>query len=73
MSPPEVGRQHMAGNFALLECNGVQVLIGHMQRGSVRVQISNVVLDAKNCTAARGVNRVRKDAIRAGLARSESR
>ena len=38
MSPPDVDRQHMAGNFALLHCKGAQVLLGHMRRGSVRVQ-----------------------------------
>ncbi len=45
MSPPEVDRQHMAGNFAFLHCKGVQVLVGHMRRGSVRVQSGDSIAE----------------------------
>ena len=45
MSPPEVDRQHMAGNFAFLDCKGVQVLLGHMRRGSVRVQSGDSIAE----------------------------
>ena len=37
LSPPEVDRGHMPGNFVLLECAGVQVLLAHMEHGSVSV------------------------------------
>jgi hypothetical protein len=38
MPPPRMDREHMAGNYVILECDGVWVLLGHLQRGSVRVQ-----------------------------------
>jgi peptidase M23-like protein len=38
LSPPEVDRGHMPGNFVLLECAGVQVLLAHMEHGSVNVE-----------------------------------
>lgn len=38
LSPPEVDREHMAGNHVVLECDGVWVLLGHMQQGSVQVE-----------------------------------
>jgi hypothetical protein len=37
LSPPEMDRGHMPGNFVLLECGGIQVLLAHMEHGSVRV------------------------------------
>jgi hypothetical protein len=41
MTPPLVDRQHMAGNHVILECGGVWILLGHLQKGSVRVQDGN--------------------------------
>jgi hypothetical protein len=38
MPPPEPDREHLPGNFVFMECGGVHVLLGHMQRGSVRVR-----------------------------------
>jgi hypothetical protein len=38
LSPPTVDREHMAGNYVLLDCGGPWVLLGHMQQGSVQVQ-----------------------------------
>jgi hypothetical protein len=38
MPPPQKDRQHMAGNHVLLDCEGTWVLLGHMQKGSVRVR-----------------------------------
>ncbi len=43
MSPPRMDREHMAGNHVLLECDGVWVLLGHLQRGSVRVRAGEAV------------------------------
>ena len=37
MTPPEMDRQNMAGNHIILKCGEVWVLLGHLQRGSVRV------------------------------------
>ena len=37
MTPPEMDRQNLAGNHIILECGGVWVLLGHLQRGSVGV------------------------------------
>jgi len=45
MSPPEADRQQMAGNYVLLACKGVQVLLGHMRRGSVRVRSGDSIAD----------------------------
>ncbi len=44
MSPPEPDRAHMAGNYVMLDCAGVWVLLGHLQHGSVDVQNGQVVL-----------------------------
>ena len=38
MPPPRMDREHMAGNYVTLTCAGVWVLLGHLQRGSVRVR-----------------------------------
>jgi hypothetical protein len=38
MPPPQVDREHMAGNHVILECSSVWILLGHMQNGSVRVR-----------------------------------
>ena len=37
MQVPEVDRDHMAGNHLMLRCAEADVLLGHLQRGSVRV------------------------------------
>jgi hypothetical protein len=38
MPPPQPDREHLAGNFVFMECDGVHVLLGHMERGTVRVR-----------------------------------
>jgi hypothetical protein len=38
MPPPLTDRQHLAGNFVLLNCGAAHVLLGHLQQGSVRVR-----------------------------------
>jgi hypothetical protein len=38
MAPPQPDREHLPGNFVFMECRGVHVLLGHMQRGTVRVR-----------------------------------
>jgi murein DD-endopeptidase MepM/ murein hydrolase activator NlpD len=43
MPPPQPDRAHMAGNYVLLDCAGVHVLLGHLQRGSVAVRSGQTV------------------------------
>ncbi len=38
MQVPEVDRDHLAGNHVLLRCAGADVLLGHLQPGSVQVR-----------------------------------
>ena len=38
MTVPEVDRDHLAGNHVLLRCAEADVLLGHLQQGSVRVR-----------------------------------
>jgi hypothetical protein len=38
MVPPQMDREHMAGNHVILECGHAWILLGHLQRGSVRVR-----------------------------------
>ena len=38
MSPPQPDRTRMAGNHVLLDCNGVHVLLAHLQPGTVRAR-----------------------------------
>jgi hypothetical protein len=37
MTPPEMDRQNMTGNYIMMQCGGVWVLLAHLQRGSVGV------------------------------------
>ena len=45
LTPPDVDRSHIAGNFVMIECGDgeVQVLLGHMQDGSLRVHPGDYV------------------------------
>ena len=38
MPPPQPDREHLPGNFVFMECGGVHVLLGHMERGTVQVR-----------------------------------
>ena len=38
MPPPQPDRSRMAGNYVLLDCNGVHVLLGHLKPGTVRAR-----------------------------------
>jgi hypothetical protein len=38
MPPPQPDRGHLPGNFVFMECDGVHVLLGHMERGTVHVR-----------------------------------
>ena len=42
--PPQADREHLAGNHVVLSCQGVNVLLAHMQNGSVRVEAGDPVL-----------------------------
>jgi hypothetical protein len=37
MVPPRMDRQHMAGNHVILKCGNAWILLGHLQKGSLRV------------------------------------
>jgi hypothetical protein len=37
LRPPAADRRHLAGNHVLLQCDTAWVLLGHLQRGSLRV------------------------------------
>jgi hypothetical protein len=41
--PPVTDSEHLAGNHVLIECEGVEVLLAHMKRGSVRVRAGDAV------------------------------
>jgi len=43
LAPPETDREHLAGNHVLIECEGVEVLLAHMRRGSLRVAVGDAV------------------------------
>lgn len=43
LSPPEVDREHMAGNHVILRCGDVWIVLGHMLSGSVCVREGDVV------------------------------
>jgi len=43
MPPPLPDRAQMAGNYVLLDCAGIHVLLGHLQRGSVAVRPGQTV------------------------------
>ncbi len=43
MQVPQVDREHMAGNHVLLRCKDADVLLGHLQPGSVAVAAGNAV------------------------------
>jgi hypothetical protein len=41
MQVPQVDREHLAGNHVILRCSGVDILLGHFQRGTVLVRVGN--------------------------------
>ncbi len=41
--PPVTDPEHLAGNHVLIECKGIEVLLAHMKRGSVRVEVGEAV------------------------------
>ncbi len=43
MPPPQADRAHMAGNHVILQCADMWIVLGHFQRGSVRVARGDVV------------------------------
>jgi hypothetical protein len=38
MPPPRPDRDHLTGNYVFLDCSGPQVLLAHLQKGTVRVR-----------------------------------
>lgn len=43
MPVPQMDREHMAGNHVLLRCAGADVLLGHLQPGSIKVKAGDQV------------------------------
>lgn len=43
LPPPQVDRDHMAGNHVILDCAGRWIVLGHMQQGSVQVVLGDEV------------------------------
>jgi Peptidase family M23 len=43
MQVPQVDREHMAGNYVLLRCKNADVLLGHLQPGSIHLNTGNQV------------------------------
>lgn len=43
MPPPRMDREHMAGNHILLNCGINWILLGHLQKGSVRIRAGDRV------------------------------
>jgi murein DD-endopeptidase MepM/ murein hydrolase activator NlpD len=41
--PPETDRENLAGNHVVISCNGINVLLAHIQSGSVAVQVGDMV------------------------------
>jgi murein DD-endopeptidase MepM/ murein hydrolase activator NlpD len=41
--PPATDPEHPAGNHVLVECEGVEVLLAHLKRGSVTVEVGDSV------------------------------
>jgi Peptidase family M23 len=41
MQPPQMDREHMAGNHVLLRCKNADVLLGHLKPGSLSVAVGN--------------------------------
>lgn len=38
LTPPERDQEHLAGNYVMMACGGVDVILAHMKRGSVAVE-----------------------------------
>jgi hypothetical protein len=43
LQPPQSDREHVAGNHVVIACKGVEVLLAHLQRGSLQVERGMVV------------------------------
>lgn len=44
--PPERDTENLAGNYVLIACHGVEVILAHMKAGSVRVAVGDSVTTA---------------------------
>lgn len=45
--PPEADKKNLAGNFVLIECKHVMVLLAHLKQGSVQVAAREVVAEGQ--------------------------
>lgn len=43
MQVPDLDEQHPAGNHVILRCEGVDIVLGHFRRGSVRVRLGEAL------------------------------
>jgi len=41
--PPETDTKHLAGNHILIECEGVEILLAHLKKGSIIVKQGDIV------------------------------
>ena len=46
-NPPERDAEHVAGNYLVISCKGVEVLLAHLKQGSVLVERNDVVQEGQ--------------------------
>jgi murein DD-endopeptidase MepM/ murein hydrolase activator NlpD len=42
-TPPKTDHEHLAGNHILIESEGVEILLAHLKRGSIKVNVGDTV------------------------------
>ena len=42
-APPKTDREHLAGNHVLIEYEGVEILLAHLKKGSIKVSVGDTV------------------------------
>lgn len=45
--PPNVDREHLAGNNIVIECKGIEILLAHLKQGSVRVRVGESIREGQ--------------------------
>lgn len=43
LTPPNTDTKNIAGNHILINCNGVEVILAHLKKGSIRVKVGDFV------------------------------
>jgi len=44
--PPQTDSEHLAGNHVMINCDGFEVILAHLQKDSVRVKVGDYVTTA---------------------------